>query len=65
MDGIKRGTYSTKKATRQYYIPFISLLDNLDGKTRSRKMGPLKVLTNEKDAIIGDGFYIFRNVDYQ
>jgi hypothetical protein len=56
MDAIERGTYSTKNATGQYYISLISLLDHLNGKTRSMKMGPLRVLTNEKDATIVDGF---------
>ncbi len=56
MDAIERGTYSTKNATGQYYISLIFLLDHLNGKTRSMKMGPLRVLTNEKDATIVDGF---------
>jgi len=56
MDAVERGTYSTKKATRQCNILLISLLDHLNGKTRSRRMGPSRVLTNEKDATIVDGF---------
>jgi hypothetical protein len=56
MDAIERGTYSTKKATKQWNLPLISFLDHLNGKTRSRKMGPSRVLTNEKDVTIVDGF---------
>ncbi len=51
MDVIE-GTYSMKKATKQWNIPLISLLDHLNGKIKSRKIGPSRVLTNEKDAIV-------------
>jgi len=43
-------TYSMKKVTKQWNILLIFLSNHLDKKTRSRKMEPFKVLTNEENA---------------
>lgn len=47
-----KGTYSMKKATKQWNILLSFLSNHLDGKTRSKKMEPSRVLTNEEDATI-------------
>jgi hypothetical protein len=39
-------------ANKFWGIPVISLFNHLYGKTKSRKIGPLGVLTQEKDEII-------------
>ncbi len=48
MDAIENGT-SLKKANRHWNIYLTSLFDHLYGKTRSRKLGPIGMLTLEKD----------------
>jgi hypothetical protein len=40
MDAIERGTNSLKKASRSWNIPMNSFFDHLNGKTRSKNMGP-------------------------
>lgn len=41
-----------KKATKQWNILLSFLSNHLDGKTRSKKMEPSRVLRNEEDATI-------------
>jgi hypothetical protein len=52
MDAVERGHISLRKIARYWNIPFISLLDHLNGRTRSRKVGPQGVLTKHKDVRI-------------
>ncbi len=49
MDAIKNGTTSLRKASRHWNILLTSLFDHLYGKTRSRKLGLIGVLTIEED----------------
>ncbi len=51
MDVIERGTHSMR-ASKSWNIPMSSLVDHLDGKTRSRKMGLGGVLTKEVDEVM-------------
>ncbi len=48
MDAIENGTISLRKANKHCNIPLTPLFDNLYGKTRSRKFGPVGVLIVEK-----------------
>jgi hypothetical protein len=50
MDVVERGTHSLKRANKSWNIPMSSLSNHLNGKTRSKKMGPRRVLTNEEDS---------------
>jgi hypothetical protein len=45
MDIIERKTHSIRRANKSWNIPMSSLVDNLNGKTRSWKMGLGGVLT--------------------
>jgi hypothetical protein len=42
---VKKMTHSLRKVNQSWNIPLLSILDYLNGKTRSRKMGPNVVLT--------------------
>jgi len=52
MDAIENGTTSLRKASRHWNIPFTSLSDHLYGKTRSRKLGLIGVLTIKEDHVV-------------
>jgi hypothetical protein len=52
MEVIKKGTHSLKKANWFWNIPFTSLSDHLNGKTRSKKKGPTSVLVEEEDGVV-------------
>jgi hypothetical protein len=49
MDIMERGQLSLKKVNKFWHILVTSLLDHLNGKTKSRKQGPQGVLTNQED----------------
>jgi len=49
MDAIENGTTSLRKANRHWNIPFISLSNHLYGKTKSRKLGLVGMLTIKED----------------
>jgi hypothetical protein len=49
---LKKRTNSLKKVSRSWNIPFNSLSNHLNGKIRSKKMGPTSVLTKEKDVTL-------------
>jgi hypothetical protein len=49
MDAVENETTSLKKASRHWNIPLTLLSDHLYGKTRSRKLGPIGVLTLEEN----------------
>ncbi len=52
MDIIESGHTSLRKANKYENIIFASLLDHLNGRTRSRKVGPQGVLTELQDGTI-------------
>jgi hypothetical protein len=52
MDAIENGTFSLRRASRAWNIPMSSISNHLNGKTKSRKIGPRGVLTEKKDAIM-------------
>jgi len=52
MEVIKKGSHSLKKANQSWNIPLTSLSNHLNGKTRSKKMGPTNVLIEEEDVVI-------------
>jgi hypothetical protein len=52
MDTIENGTTLLKKTSRHWNIPLISLFDHLYGKTRSRKLGPIRALTLEENQVV-------------
>jgi hypothetical protein len=52
MDVVERGTNSLKRANKSWNIPTISITNHLNGKTKSRKMGPRGVLTEEEDVVV-------------
>ncbi len=52
MDVIEKGTHSIRKANKSWNIPMSSLVDHLNGKTKSRKMRPRGVLTKEEDVVV-------------
>jgi hypothetical protein len=49
MDIIQKRHFSMKRANQHWHIPLTSLSDHLNGKTRSRKVRPQGIVTNEKD----------------
>jgi hypothetical protein len=49
MDVVENGTYSLQRANMAWNIPMSSIFDHLNGKTRSKKMGPKGVLTEKED----------------
>ncbi len=49
MDAIERGIYSIRRASKSWNIPMNSLVDRLNEKTKSKKMGLEGVLTKEED----------------
>jgi len=49
MDTIQKKHFSMTRANQHWHIPLTSLSDHLNGKTRSKKVGPQGILTNEKD----------------
>jgi hypothetical protein len=52
MDVVERVTRSLRKANRSWNIPMSSLSNHLNGKTRSRKIGPRRMLREEKDSTV-------------
>jgi len=52
MDVVERGHTSLKKASMYWNIPFTSLLDHLNGRSKSRKEGPQGVLIEVEDGTI-------------
>jgi hypothetical protein len=48
MDAMERGSTSLKKIGKFWHIPLTFLLDYFNNKTRSKKLGPQGVLTNEE-----------------
>jgi hypothetical protein len=49
---LKKGTNSLRKISRSWNIPLGSFSDHLNGKIRSKKMGPTSVLTKEEDVTL-------------
>jgi len=45
MDVVENGTYSLWRAKRAWNIPMSSISYHLNGKTRSKKMGPRGVMS--------------------
>jgi hypothetical protein len=52
MDVVDKRTHSLKKDIISWNILVISIANHLNGKTKSRKMGPKGVLTEKEDAIV-------------
>jgi hypothetical protein len=52
MDVIENGTHSMKRASKSWNIPMNSFTNHLNGKTKSKKMGPRGVFTKEENAIV-------------
>jgi hypothetical protein len=49
MDAIQNVTTSLRKANKHWNIPLTSLFNHLNGKTKSRKLGPTDMLIVNKD----------------
>jgi hypothetical protein len=52
MDVVENGTYSLWRARRAWNIPMSSIFYHLNGKTKSKKMGPKGVPTEEEDVAV-------------
>jgi hypothetical protein len=52
MDVIEKGTHSLRKANRSWNFPMSSLVDHLNVKTKSKKMGRRGVLIEEEYALV-------------
>jgi len=52
MEIIKKGIHSLRKANQSWNISLTSLSDHLNGKTRSKKMGPTNVLIEEEYVVM-------------
>jgi hypothetical protein len=48
MDVVERRTHSLRRVNRLWNIPMSSLIDHLNGKTKSRKMGLKGMLTKKR-----------------
>jgi hypothetical protein len=51
LDVMKKGVTSLKKANKHWNILLTSLSSHLNGKTKSRKYGPLSVLSFDEDQV--------------
>lgn len=63
VDVDKRGICSLRRASRSWNIPLSAFFYHLNGKTRSRKMGPRGVFTKEKDVVVIKWTLDMQNVD--
>jgi hypothetical protein len=45
MDAMENGTTFLRRVSKQWNIPLTSLFDHLYAKTRTRKLGPISILT--------------------
>jgi hypothetical protein len=52
MEVVERRTHSLKKPSQFWNIPFISLFDHINGKTRFKKMIYVGVLTDKENEVI-------------
>jgi hypothetical protein len=52
MDVVERKTHYLRKANKSWNIPMGSIVDHLNGKTISRKLGPIGVLIEENDVVM-------------
>jgi hypothetical protein len=52
MDVIERGTHSQRRPYKSWKIPMSFLVDYLNRKTKSKKMGPKRVFIKKEDAIL-------------
>ncbi len=50
VDAIEKRTHSLRSTKKSWNIPMNSFSDHLNGKTKSRKMGPRGVLIEKKDS---------------
>jgi hypothetical protein len=49
MDAMEKSQSPLRKTSKFWHILLIILSNHLNGKTRSRKIGPSNVLTNKED----------------
>ncbi len=52
VDVVERGICSLRKANMSWSIPLSFFFYHLNGRTRSRMMGPRGVFTKEKDVVV-------------
>jgi hypothetical protein len=52
MDGVEGGITYLLRANKFWGIPVISIFNHLNGKTKSRKIGPHAILTKEEDDVV-------------
>jgi hypothetical protein len=52
MDAIEKGTYSIRRVNKSWNTPMNSLVNHLNGRTISKKMGLGSMLTKEEDAVV-------------
>jgi hypothetical protein len=52
MDAIQNATTSLRKANRRWNIPFTSLFDHLNGKTKYKKPGPIGMLIVKENQVV-------------
>jgi len=52
MDAIEKGTHSIRRVNKSWNTPMNSLVNHLNGRTISRKMGLGSVLTKEEDVVV-------------
>jgi hypothetical protein len=52
MDVVERQVNSMKKANKHWNIPFSSLCNHLNGKTRCRKFYPLGFIMEENNVVV-------------
>jgi hypothetical protein len=52
MDAMENQTIFFRRASKQWNILLTSLSNHLYGKTRTRKLGPIGILTLEEDQVV-------------
>jgi hypothetical protein len=52
MEAVEQGIYSLRGASQIFHIPLSSFSDHLNGHSRSKKMGPPRVLMEEEDVVV-------------
>jgi hypothetical protein len=63
MDVVERGIMSMRKACKHWNIAIRIFFYHLNGKTKTKNVGPPNVQIDEKDAILLLGFLVCMNVD--
>jgi hypothetical protein len=63
MDVMERGIMSMRKVCKHWNIPITKKNYHLNGKTKTKNVGPPSIPIDEKGVILLPGFLVCMNVD--